>query len=124
MMNIPFCVVCPDVRAYTTHFSPEDCVSLLSRKNVYDCFEYEFAQDGGANTITFGAPLIPRELSLRFCLGIVFSIEFERQSNRTRFVIRFLRVENRPELGAHMSMEHLDQFFRIKLNAKPWYPEI
>lgn len=93
-------------------------------ENVYDCFEYEFAQDGGANTITLGTPLIPRELSLRFCLGSVFSIEFERQPNWTRFVIRFLRVENRPELGAHMSMEHLDQFFRIKLNAKPWYPEI
>ena len=56
--------------------------------------------------------------------GQRFSIEFERQPNRTRFVIRFLRVENRPELGAHMSMEHLDQFFRIKLDAKPWYPEI
>ena len=26
-------------------------------------------------------------------------------------MIRFLRVENRPELGAQMSMEHLDQFF-------------
>lgn len=27
---------------YYTHFSVEDCIGLLSRKNIYDVFEYSF----------------------------------------------------------------------------------
>ena len=74
--DIPWRVVCPDVRAYTTHYAFEDCIGLLCRKNVYDTFEYTFFWKNGY-FIRFDEPQIPRTLDMRFCKGSVFSMEFE-----------------------------------------------
>ena len=120
--SIPWNVVCPDVRVYTTHYALEDCIGLLDRKNVYDTFEYKFYWDN-AYFILFDEPLIPRTLDLRFCKGSVFELEFEQQENRTRFVVRFHHVEGQANGIPYISQSHLDQFFRIKLDAKPWWPE-
>ena len=91
---------------------------MLGRKNVHDTFEYKFYWEN-AYFILFDEPLIPRTLDLLFCKGSVFSIEFEQQENRTRFVVRFHHVEGQANGTPYISQSHRDQFFRIKLDAKP-----
>lgn len=120
--DIPWRVVCPDVRAYTTHYAFEDCIGLLCRKNVYDIFEYTFFWKDGY-FIRFDEPRIPRTLDMRFCKGSVFSMEFERLENGTRFLVRFHHVQGREDGVAYISQTHLDQFFEVKLDAKPCWPK-
>lgn len=115
-------VLCPHVRAYTTHYSFEDCIGLLCRRNVYDAFEYKLFWKEGY-FIQFNEPLLPRTLDMRFCKGSVYSIEFERREGATRFVVRFHHIVWLPDGAPAISQALLDSFFRIKLDAKPWWPE-
>lgn len=114
--------ICPHVRAYATHYSFEDCVGLLCRKNAYDTFEYRFFWRE-AYFIQLNEPLIPRTLDMRFCKGSVYLIEFERRESGTRFVVRFDHITWLPDGGPYISQTLLDSFFRTKLDAKPCWPE-
>ena len=75
---------------YYTDYSIEDCIGLLSRKNIYDVFEYSFEmKTDNAGEITFtrcnkhlwGNNLFP-----------VYMVKF-RKNKKTIIDIEFIRAE-------------------------------
>lgn len=73
---------------YYTNYSIEDCIGLLSRKNIYDVFEYSFEMKTkisgeitftGCNKHWWGGPTV------------IYAIEF-RKSKKTIITIEFIRA--------------------------------
>lgn len=72
---------------YQTHYSVEDCIGLLSRKNIYDVFEYLFEmKTETAGEITF----IRCNKHLWNGLPSHYRIELKRDEN-TVITLEFLR---------------------------------
>ena len=65
---------------YCTHYSIEDCIGLLSRKNTYDVFEYSFEM----KTETMGEITFIRcNKHLWNGLRSLYQIEFESDETTT-----------------------------------------
>ncbi len=108
-------------RSYTTKWSVDDCIAFLSRKNIYDLFEFDFEYKDGLYYITFG-DLWPREAYRHHHPRTVYSISFEQQNGLTSFTVRFDHSESLMSSTPFVLTEHMDQFFRKKLDAQKKWP--
>lgn len=89
---------------YYTNYSVEDCIGLLSRKNIYDVFEYLFEM----KTESLGR-IIFNQCNKHFWNGhySVYQIEFRRNKN-TIINIEFIK-EGRDILTIFNYITNLDR---------------
>lgn len=97
---------------YNTHYSIEDCIGLLSRKNIYDVFEYLFEmKTESIGEITF----IRCNKHLWHGLHSHYRIDFKREKN-TVINIEFIREG--PILPfSTLFPEWISEFMEQKLSA-------
>ena len=108
-------------RSYTTKWSVDDCIAFLNRKNIYDLFEFDFECKAGQYYITFRT-LWPQEAYRHYHPSSVYSISFEQQDGLTCFTVRFEHTEGFMSDTPFVLTEHMDQFFRKKLDAQKKWP--
>ena len=111
----------PFIRSYTTKWSIDDCLSFLRRKNIYDLYEFNFECRDGQYYLTFSS-LWPREAYRHYHPSSVYSISFEQQEDQTVFTVRFHHTEGFMSDTPFVLTEHMDQFFRRKLDAQKKWP--
>lgn len=98
---------------YYTDYSIEDCIGLLSRKNIYDVFEYSFEM----KTETAG------EITFTWCNKhiwrgpvAVYAVELKK-SKKTMIDIEFIRAEWWPLPIATIPPKWITEFMEQKLDA-------
>lgn len=98
---------------YYTDYSIEDCIGLLSRKNIYDVFDYSFEM----KTETSG------EITLNGCNKhlwhgpvAVYAVELKK-AKRTMIDIEFIRAELFPLPLTTIPPKWIAEFMQQKLDA-------
>ena len=98
---------------YYTDYSLEDCIGLLSRKNIYDVFEYSFEmKTDNAGEITF---IRCNKHLWNNIFYPVFMIKF-RKSKKT--IIELVFINESPFLiGSTAPLKWISEFMKQKLDA-------
>ena len=96
---------------YYTDYSIEDCIGLLSRKNIYDVFEYSFEM----KTETSGKIRFIYSNKHRLLVGApikaIYAIEFKK-SNKT-----IIDIEPADECFSILPQKYITEFMQQKLDA-------
>ena len=108
-------------RSYTTKWPVEDCIAFLSRTNIFDLFKFDSECKNGQYYITFST-LWPQEAHRHHHPSSVYSIFFEQQDGLTVFTVRLDHTEGFMRNTPFVLTEHMDQFFRKKLDAQKKWP--
>lgn len=104
---------------YCTHYSIEDCIGLLSRKNTYDVFEYSFEM----KTETMGEITFIRcNKHLWNGLRSLYQIEFESDETTT-IRMEFIR-EGSVFPFSTLFPEWINEFMEQKLSATEKKPDV
>ena len=101
-------------RKYLTKWSGEQCCAFLSRRNVFDTFEYEFRRDGEL-VIVFLWKQGTRQCDYRR-LNIKYRVSLQMTDGGTMIELSYIADDRYPR---GLLDADLDEFFRVKLDALP-----
>ena len=102
------------IRTYSTNYSIDDCIGLLSRKNIYDILQYSFRleKENKAELVVTGY-----NKSTRIRTRVCYEMEFNR-NRKTEINIKSI-TEERVMSVRYIPQWWMDEFMAQKLDALP-----